>query len=151
MRKTAFVVSLLIVSVLLSGCIVVSSNKTQAPPKAKESAKAPCSESPQVRATLAEINAASKLMSESAKANVYRAIAQRPGLSPEERIHLTNAVTKHLMSESDKEEILLTLVNNYPPPPPPQRMPAVKCPPKPSGCSAAKMPKEAPKEPATEK
>ena len=113
MRKIFFVGNLFILSVLLSGCIFVSSNKTQtAPPKPSD--KSSCTESPQVRATLAEINAAAKLTSQSARANIYRAIARRPGLSPQERIHLTNAITMHLTSQSDREEVLLILVNNHP-------------------------------------
>ncbi|MEN8127878.1 MAG: hypothetical protein ABFR90_08765 [Planctomycetota bacterium] len=111
MRKTAFVGSLFIVSTLLSGCIFVSSSKTTP----QEHPKPHCVQTPPVSATIAEIDAAGKLMSPSAKANIYKAIARRPDLTTQERIHLTNAVT-HLMSPSDKEEILLILVNNHPAP-----------------------------------
>lgn len=113
MRNATFVVSILVLSVLLSGCVVVSSNKTQSasPQKTKENSG---SQNPRVKATLAEIDAASKLTSQSARANVYKAIANRPGLSPEERIHLINAITMHLTSQTDREEVLLVLVNNYP-------------------------------------
>ena len=107
MRKTAFIGTLLTLSVLLGGCIIFSSNKTQNPSQECES--------PQTNPTIAEIDAAGKLISESAQANVYKAIAQRPGLTSQERIYLTNAVTKNLISESAKEEILLILVNNHPP------------------------------------
>ena len=114
MRKPIFVSSLFVLSILFSGCIFVSSNKTQAaPPKPSDTSS--CVESPQVRATLAEINAAAKLTSQSARANIYKAIAKRPGLSPQERIHLTKAVTTHLNSQSAKEEVLQALVNNHPP------------------------------------
>jgi hypothetical protein len=106
-RKKTFI-SLVLLPILLSGCIIISSNKTPAPPQE-------CTKTPQTNATIAEIDAAGKLISQSAQANVYKAIAQRPGLTQQERIYLTNAATKHLISESAKEEILLILVNNHPP------------------------------------
>ena len=111
MRKTALVGSLFILSILLSGCIIVSSNKTQA--AQKEHAKSPCVEFPQAKATMAEIDAAGKC-SQSVQLGIYKAIARRPGLSPQERMHLINAVTTHLSSQSAKEEVLLALVNNPP-------------------------------------
>ena len=108
MRKKLFISSLVILPVLLSGCIVVSSNKTQSPPKE-------CEKTPHTNATIVEIDAVSKLASQSARANIYHAIAERPGLSPQERIHLTKAITTHLASQSDREEVLLVLVNNQQP------------------------------------
>ena len=146
MRKTAFIGSLFILSVLLNGCIIVSSNKTQAPTEG--SAKSSCAESPQVRATLAEIDAAGKLISQSAQANIYKAIARRPGLLPQERIHLTKAITR-LISTSDKEEILLILVNNHPPAiqPAPRQKPAAK----PQIPCTAEPQNDTLKEPLTEK
>ena len=135
MRKTTFVGSLFIVSVLLSGCIVVSSSKKQLPP---QETKSPCVQTPQVSATMAEIDAAGKLTSQSARANIYMAIAQRPGLAPQERIHLTNAITMHLTSQSDKEEVLLILVNNHPPAV--QPAPRQKAFPKPQNDTASKEP-----------
>ena len=107
MRKKIFISSLVLLPILLSGCIIVSSNKTQTPSQE-------CEKAPQTNATIAEIDAAGRLISQSAQANVYKAIARRPGLTQQERIHLTNAVTKNLISESDKEEVLLILVNNHP-------------------------------------
>lgn len=108
MRKKLFISSLVILPILLSGCIIVSSNKTQSPPNE-------CEKTPQTNATIAEIDAAGKLISQSAQANLYKAIARRPGLTQQERIHLTNAVTKNLISQSDQEEVLLILINNHPP------------------------------------
>lgn len=121
MRKTAFVGTLFIASVLLNGCIIVSSNKTQTPP---ETCPAP---TPQTNATIAEIDAVSKLASDSARARIYKAIAERPGLSPQERIHLTKAVTTHLASHSDREKVLMALVNNHPPVPQPASKQPVSC------------------------
>jgi hypothetical protein len=114
MRKTVLVGSLFILSILLSGCIFVSSSKTQGTPQ--EHPKSPCVQTPPVSATIAEIDAAGKLASHSSRANIYKAIARRPGLLPQERIHLTNAITTHLASHSDREEVLLILVNNHPTP-----------------------------------
>lgn len=105
MRKSVQIGMLVVISVLLSGCIVVSSNKTQ-------TSKEESQKSFQKSVTMVEIDSAEQLVSQSARANIYRAIAQRPNLSSEERVYLTNAVTKNLVSESDKEEILLILINN---------------------------------------
>jgi hypothetical protein len=114
MRKAVSVSILCVLSVLFSGCIVVSSNKTQ-PASKHECPKHPQSVySPEVKATMAEIDAVSKLASHSARANVLKAIARRPGLAPEERIHLTKAVSL-LASHSDREEVLMILANNHPP------------------------------------
>lgn len=105
MRKLFLGVGLFALSFFLSGCVVISSNKTQSVPK----------EHPmqvQMTSTIAEIDAVGNLVSQSARANIYRAIAQRPNLLPQERIHLVNAITTNLVSQSDIEDLLLILVNN---------------------------------------
>ena len=147
MRKTTFVGSLFIVSILLSGCIFVSSSKNQSTP---QETKSPCVQTPQVSATMAEIDAAGKLVSQSARANIYKAIARRPGLSPQERIHLTNAITTHLVSQSDREEVLLILVNNQPPTPRPVPR-STHTAKSPVPCAAEPQKDTTPTEPAAEK
>ncbi len=112
MRKIAFVGTLLAVSVLLSGCIIVSSNKTQKAAK-------DCDTQPQTNVTIAEIDAARGLHTDSARLEIYEAIAKRPNLSPQERIHLIEESKKNLHTDSARKKVLLTLVNNPAPTPAP--------------------------------
>jgi uncharacterized protein YneF (UPF0154 family) len=77
---------------------------------------------PMVDSTIAEIEAVRMLASESGRLNVLRAIAGRPGLSPEARIHLVEAC-RMLASESSREEILMILAENPPMPPGPMPKP----------------------------
>ncbi|MHC4926793.1 MAG: hypothetical protein ACYTER_05600 [Planctomycetota bacterium] len=107
MKKAAFISMLLIVPILLSGCIIISSNKTQP----KESSK-----TNQTNATIAEIDAARGLNSDSAKLEIYEVIAKRTNLSSQERIHLIEESEKQLHSDSAKKKVLLVLVNNQPNP-----------------------------------
>ncbi|MDH4203661.1 MAG: hypothetical protein OEV87_12325 [Phycisphaerae bacterium] len=100
-------------SVLQSGCIVVSSNKSC--PPAKE-----CAKTPQVSATIAEIDAAGKLHTDSAKLEVYRVIARKPNLTEQERIYLLNVAQRELHTDTAKKEVLMILINNQPQPTPPQ-------------------------------
>ena len=113
MRKTVFVGSLFILSILLSGCIFVSSSKTESTPQGHP--KSPCVQAPPVNSTIAEIDAAGKLNTDSARLEIYEAIARRPNLSQRERICLINAAQKHLHTDSARKQVLLILVNNHPP------------------------------------
>lgn len=70
---------------------------------------------PVVDSTIAEIEGVRMLASESGRLNVLRAIAGRPGLSPEARIHLVEAC-RMLASESSREEVLMILAENPPMP-----------------------------------
>jgi len=63
-------------------------------------------------ATIAEIDAVSKLRSDSAKFEGFKAIAAREGLRAEAQAHLVKPVYESLYSDSDSEEVLLTLINN---------------------------------------
>jgi len=105
MKKNAVFSILFVVCTLLSGCIIVSSNKTQK--TEKENAG-----TPQMNATMAEIDAAGKMNTESAKSELYKAIARRPNLSEQERIYLINASQKQLHTESARKEVMMILVNN---------------------------------------
>jgi len=63
-------------------------------------------------ATIAEIDAVSRLHSDSAKFEGFKAIAAREGLRAEAQAHLVKPVYESLYSDSDAEEVLLTLINN---------------------------------------
>ena len=101
---------LLAVMVGLGGCIVSVNGDCGSKKQVKEA---------QVDATIAEIDAVKMLDSDSARLNVLRAIAQRPGLSPEARLHLVESISL-LNSESAREEVLMGLAENPPMPPEPK-------------------------------
>jgi hypothetical protein len=68
----------------------------------------------EMTATMAEIEAVGSLISEESKAEGYRALAQRGNLSEAERICLIKAVEDNLITDSNKEEILMVLIQNRP-------------------------------------
>ena len=59
-----------------------------------------------------EIDAISKLNTDSAKSERFEAVAGREGLRPAEQVHLINAVYKKLITDSSKERVLLRLIGN---------------------------------------
>jgi len=63
-------------------------------------------------ATIAEIDAVSKLHSDSGKYEGFKAIAGRRPLRSEAQVHLVKPIFKGLYSESDKADVLVTLINN---------------------------------------
>ena len=107
--KRALLVSLLVfVAINLAGCFVVVGNTQKCPPD--------CSKDPEVAATIAEINAVSKLHSEFNRLAAYKTIAARPDLRPKERIHLMDAINKNLNSEFSRQQVLMILLKNRPQP-----------------------------------
>ncbi len=63
-------------------------------------------------ATIAEIDAVAKLNSDSAKYEGFKVIAARVGLPTEAQVHLVKPVFGKLYAESDKEDVLITLIDN---------------------------------------
>ena len=63
-------------------------------------------------ATIAEIDAVGKLHSDSGKYEGFKAIAGREPLRAEAQVHLVKPVFKSLYSESDAEDVLVTLIDN---------------------------------------
>ena len=100
--------ALLVLSLLVGGCVVAIGNKGDC---AKDGGHhggqmGRCS------ATVAEIDAISKLHTDSAKSERFEAVAGREGLKPAEQVHLINAVYKKLFTDSSKERVLLRLIGN---------------------------------------
>jgi len=69
-------------------------------------------EDTELAATIAEIDAVSKLHSDSGKYEGFKTIAGREPLRSEAQVYLVKPVFKNLYSESDKEDVLVTLINN---------------------------------------
>jgi hypothetical protein len=63
-------------------------------------------------ATIAEIDAVSKLHSDSGKFEGFKVIAAREELRSKAQVHLVKPVYEGLYSELDAEEVLLVLINN---------------------------------------
>ena len=106
MKKAAFLSVLYVLPILLGGCIVVSSNKTHPPQKQECRTASPSS------ATIAEINAARALNTDSGRLEIYKAIAKRGNLTEQERIHLIEESKRNLHTDSARKAVLLILVNN---------------------------------------
>ncbi len=117
-RKLLMVILCVTVAAAAGGCIVsIKGDGCQSPKNMQHL---------ELDSTIAEIDAVKMLGSESARLNVLRAIAHRPGLSPEARLHLIEAI-HFLGSESAREEALMILAENPPSPPPlPESKPCEK-------------------------
>jgi len=113
MKKVILLVGLLTVIAAVGGCVAVVGNTTDADGEshfwgAKQL---------KICATMAEIDAVGKLSSESAKVEGYKTIASRSSLRGCERIYLIKTLEKSSLSESARQDVLLTLVSNEPKPP----------------------------------
>ena len=106
MKKAVLAMVLFGVMVGLGGCFISVNGDCSSKKQAQKL---------QIDPTIAEIDAAKTLASDSARLNVLRAIAQRPGLSPEARVHLVEAIPV-LESQSAREEVLMGLAENPPMP-----------------------------------
>ena len=107
MKKMLVASALLLFLCSVSGCFVVIGNSSEkCPPNWPKD--------PQVAATIAEIDAVSKLHFEPNRVEAYKAIASRPNLGPRERTHLMNAINKHLHFEPNRQEVLMILLENRP-------------------------------------
>lgn len=104
MKKVSLTIGLIVFAACLQSCVVVvdenqeHSQKTQIHKTSDN--------------TIAEIDAASKLVLESHKREAYKNIAKRDCLKPDAQIHLIKAVFDRLALESSKEDVLLTLIKN---------------------------------------
>jgi hypothetical protein len=59
-----------------------------------------------------EIDAAAALTFDDSRAEIYRAVAGRPGLTPGEQAHLVCTALRTLSFDSTREDVLLRLVEN---------------------------------------
>jgi len=100
--KTILVVLLVGSVFVLNGCVTVTGNTV----------KAEGSEVKVYRTSaMNDIDVASSL-SNQAKIDGYKAIAQRQFLTQAERDYLVEAVKKDLLDQKQKDEVLLVLLNN---------------------------------------
>ena len=113
MKKVLLMVILCAVVVGTGGCIVSIKGDCESRRDFRD---------PALDSTIAEIDAVKMLASESARLNVLRTIAHRPGLAPEARMHLIES-TRLLASESAREEVLMILAENPPMIPEPMPQP----------------------------
>lgn len=110
MKKTVSIILLTSICLILSGCVFSIGGGSH-----KHKKSDPCPEYNNIESAFAEIRAVRRLISQSARLNVYKAIAKRPGLSSRARAFLADEASKHLISQSAREKVLLTLANNIPP------------------------------------
>ncbi|NLH17666.1 MAG: hypothetical protein GX455_13905 [Phycisphaerae bacterium] len=103
--KTLMALSIL--SITFCGCIVVT--------KCDPCKSRPCTYCPPVvinEPIIAEINAACSLISESDKFQLFAGLASRPGLSDNAQIYLVRKTSDCFISETNKFDIIQTLIHN---------------------------------------
>lgn len=107
MKKVIWSGLLAVTAFCISGCVVAVGNKG-GQTREIHTPQQRCPKNP----TYVEIDAAGGLISETAKERIYKTIARRPDLTPDERNYLIQAVMRNLISETAKEEILMILAEN---------------------------------------
>ena len=105
MGRIVFASGLLILTLSLSGCVVAIGNSGR-------KHDPDCVHVHDTDSVIAEIDAAGRLFSDSDKADIYTAIAQRQGLSSKAQSYLVKESFRHLFSEPSKEKVILALVEN---------------------------------------
>ncbi len=104
--------ALLLASVWLAGCISISTHPRARDPVVVKERVVVVPESQEDSATVAEIDAASKLHFDSTRVGALSVIAERPDLSPAAQVHLVDAAFRCLDFENSKIGILQTLIDN---------------------------------------
>ena len=104
MKKGLLAAGLLVMATCLLSCIVIVDEE-------EKHAREPRRRLP-VDGTITEIDAVADLVLESHKRDAYEGIAGREPLHPDVQVHLVVAVFDHLVLESSKEDVLLTLIRN---------------------------------------
>jgi len=102
MKDLVRLLSVVVIGILLSGCIVISRNDP--PPVVMPP-------SPEA-AACAEIDAAGGLAFDSSRSAALNAIASRPNLSHTAQVHLVSTVFRRLSFEDSQMSVLRTLIAN---------------------------------------
>ncbi len=105
MGRIVFLSGLLMLTLSLSGCIVsIGSGGRKHDPDGVHVHD--------TDSVISEIDAAGRLFSDSDKADIYTAIAQRQMLSSKAQSYLVKEAFRHLFSESSKKKVVLALIEN---------------------------------------
>lgn len=105
MGRILFSSGLLILTLSLSGCVIAIGNRGH-------KHDPDCVHVHDTDSVIAEIDAAGRLFSDSDKADIYTAIAQRRGLGSKAQSYLVKEAFRHLFSESSKEKVVIALIEN---------------------------------------
>ncbi len=105
MGRIVFSSGLLILTLSLSGCIVAIGSGGRKHDRDNVHVH-------NTDSVISEIDAAGRLFSDSDKADIYTAIAQRQMLSSKAQSYLVKEAFRHLFSESSKEKVVLALIEN---------------------------------------
>ena len=105
MKNIILITVLFIVSMSLIGCVAIVGDCDKCQKKL-------CAKTINCATTNAEIKAIGKLSSEQAKIEAYKVIATRENVTGLERIALMDAIYKSSIPQTDKEDIILTLIRN---------------------------------------
>ena len=102
MNKAMLVLGLAAV-LCVGGCVIVAGNDGLY-------ADGSCPKSGSIGTTIAEIDAVSKIKTESVQMDGFRTVAGRKGLCPAERRHLSRAIDKSSLPQASKDELQMMLV-----------------------------------------
>lgn len=91
----------MVLPVFLSGCVIVSESPRRS--RAQWSSD---------QTVMAEIDAASEMMFDDAKAGALADIALRPHLSARAQVHLVSTAMSSLMFDNAKQKVMLVLIDN---------------------------------------
>jgi hypothetical protein len=104
--------ALILESVWLAGCINISTHPRARDQVIVKERVVVVPDAQEDSATIAEIDAASKLKFDSTRVGAMSAIAQRSDLTPAAQVHLVEAALRCLDFENSKVNILQTLIDN---------------------------------------
>ncbi len=110
MKKLNCLTAIVLSAALLGGCVVSIGNNHAR--RNYHSYKNICGGDPECESIIAEINATSKLLSDSDKTRHYKVIAAREDISGPVQVYLIDKTHRTLLSESNKVSVLLTLIDN---------------------------------------
>ncbi len=99
-------IALAAIAIGTGGCVIAIGNSTPRTECGTDCARADDS------TVIAEIDAASRLFSDSDKTDVYMAIARRPHLSGKAQNHLVRSAMRNIFSDTSKESVLLAVIEN---------------------------------------
>lgn len=96
---------------VLTGCVGISIGNRASNPRTPPPAPLPVAGASDA-ATMAEIDAATKLKMDSDRLGALLQIATRPDLSPASQVHLVNCAYRGLSFDSSKVQLLRALIKN---------------------------------------
>lgn len=110
MKRTLLSLALIAMASSFVGCVISIGGRTQTSPPEPVPPPPVVVTDPEQAATVAEIDAASRLNLDSARAQTLSQLAERPALSTTVQVHLINTAYRCLSFESSKVQVLEKMI-----------------------------------------